>query len=418
MQTLIINIEGLVQVRDGTVRKVSGKEMQELPVIQNAFLLLNKTIIEAFGEMKDCPEKNNKQVIDASNRFVLPSFIDSHTHIVFAKSREEEFVDRIKGLSYQEIAAKGGGILNSAKRLQKTSEEDLFRMTSERVKEIMMLGTGALEIKSGYGLTTRDEIKMLRVARRIEAEFPILVKKTFLGAHAIPKEYANRRDYIEEVINEMIPEIVDQKLAQYIDVFCEEGFFTQDESVEILLAGKRHGLTPKVHANQLNRSGGVQAGVKTGAISVDHLECVGDEEIKLLQGTATMPTLLPGAAYFLNTDFPPARKMIDNGLPVSLASDYNPGSSPTGSMPQMISMACINMKMTPEEAINAATINAAYAMQVSDLAGSITTGKLASVIITKKIPSISFIPYAFGSNWIDKVFHKGKETNYSISSFS
>ena len=418
MQTLITNIKGLVQIRKSGVNRVCGIEMDDLPVLSNAFLLLDNEVISAYGPMSDCPFQNNKKLIDASGKFVLPCFVDSHTHIVFAKSREEEFVDRIKGISYQEIASKGGGILNSAKRLQNTSEDDLFKMASERVKEVMMLGTGALEIKSGYGLTTDDEIKMLKVAGRIEREFPLPVKKTFLGAHAVPNEYSNRRDYIDEVINEMIPAIVDLNLAQYIDVFCEEGFFSEDEAVEILLAGKQLGLTPKVHANQLNRSGGVQAGVKTGAISVDHLECTGDEEIELLKGSSTMPTLLPGSAFFLGVEYPPARKMIDAGLAVSIATDYNPGSSPSGSMPLVISLACIGMKMTPAEAINAATINAAYAMEISDVAGSITLGKQSSIIITKEIPSMEFIPYAFGSNWIDKIILRGKEFNREVERFS
>lgn len=417
MQTLITHIKGLVQVREKNIDKVSGKEMDNLPVLNDAFLLINENKIEAFGQMKDCPDEEGKKVIDASNKYVLPGFVDSHTHIIFAKSREGEFVDRIRGLSYQKIAAKGGGILNSAKRLQQTSEDELFEMTSQRIIEVINSGTCALEIKSGYGLTTEDETKMLRVARRIAEKFPIPVKRTFLGAHAIPKEYANRRDYIDEVINEMIPEITEQDLAHYIDVFCEEGFFSYDESVEILEAGKRHGLTPKVHANQLARSGGVQAGVKTNAISVDHLECMGDEEIELLKDSRTMATLLPGAALFLNVDFPPARKMIDAGLAVSLATDYNPGSSPTGNMPLMVSLACIKMKMTPAEAINAATINSAYAMEISNLSGSITPGKLASIIITREIPSLEFLPYAFGSDWIDKVLVNGREWDQKVKKF-
>jgi len=418
MKTVFTNIRELVQVRDSVITKLSGKDMDFLPVLEDAYLVFNGDKIESYGLMSDCPDISGMKVVDASGRFVLPCFVDSHTHIVFAKSREEEFVDRIKGLTYQEIAAKGGGILNSAKKLQNTAKEDLFAAASQRVREVMMLGTGALEIKSGYGLTVEDEIKMLEVAAMIEKEFPIPVKKTFLGAHAIPKEYSNRRDYIDEVINEMIPEVSDRNLAQYVDVFCENGFFSEEESIEILEAGKRHGLRPKVHANQLNRSGGVQAGVKTGAISVDHLECMGDEEIEALKGSETMATLLPGAAYFLGVEFPPARKMIDAGLAVSLATDYNPGSSPTGSMPQMVSMACVNMRMTPAEAINAATINAAYAMEVSESAGSITPGKQASVILSKKIPSLNFIPYAFGGNWIHKVYHAGKETNYEVDSLT
>jgi len=392
--------------------------MDNLPVLGDAYLLIEEGKIVAFGSMKECPSEEGRKMINATGKFVLPGFVDSHTHIVFAKSREDEFVDRLRGLSYQDIAAKGGGILNSAKRLQRTSEDELFEMASQRVIEVMNRGTCALEIKSGYGLTTEDEIKMLKVARRLEEKFTIPMKRTFLGAHAIPKEFANRRDYIDEVIHEMIPEVSDQKLAHYIDVFCEEGFFSEEETVEILEAGKRHGLTPKVHANQLARSGGVQAGVRTNAISVDHLECMGEEEINLLKGKRTMPTLLPGAALFLDVGFPPARKMIDSGLPVSLATDYNPGSSPTGSMPLMVSLACIKMKMTPAEAINAATINAAYAMEISDEVGTITVGKQASVIITKQIPSLDFIPYAFGSEWIDQVIIKGKEVKLKVEKFN
>jgi len=407
MDLLIRNIKGLVQVRDTSLDQVSGVQMSELPILEEAFLLIKNGIIADYGLMLDCVETENANSIDASGRFVLPCFIDSHTHLVFAESRESEFVDKIKGMSYEEIAKRGGGILNSARKLQSTSEDELFERTLQRAVEIMNHGVAAVEIKSGYGLTTNDELKMLRVAQRIGRETPLTVKTTFLGAHAIPKDRI-REDYIREVMEEMIPRVAEENLAEYCDVFCEEGFFTPEETEKIVEQGKKYGLKPKIHANQLHISGGVQVGVKTGALSVDHLESIGQEEIGILKGSSTMPTLLPGAAFFLNMSFPPARKMIEAGLPVSIATDYNPGSAPSGNMPFMLSLACIKMRMTPSEAINAATINAAYAMEVSDILGSITRGKDASVIITDEIPSIEFLPYAFGSDHIDKVIIKGE----------
>jgi imidazolonepropionase len=345
--------------------------------------------------------------IDASGCYVFPSFVDSHTHLVFAASREHEFVQKIKGATYEEIASKGGGILNSARVLQGTSEDRLLELSIPRAWEIIRSGTGAVEIKSGYGLTVKDEIKMLKVARRIGKETPLKVKTTFLGAHAVPAG-VRKEDYINTVINEMIPAIAEQKLADFIDVFCEEGFFTPDESERILEAGKSAGMKPKVHANQLHRSGGVQVGVKTGAISVDHLENIGDEEIRALRNTNTMPTALPGAAFFLNLPFPPARKILSEQLPLAIASDYNPGSAPSGNMPLMIALACIRMRMTPEEAINAATINTAYAIDLLQTHGSITRGKAANVFITQPMSSVSYMPYSFGSNLIDKVILNGK----------
>jgi len=407
MDLLIRNIKGLVQVRDTPLQQVKGVQMSELPILEEAFLLIKNGTIADYGLMRDCAETENVNSIDASGRFVLPCFIDSHTHLVFAESRESEFVDKIKGMSYEEIAKRGGGILNSARKLQSTSEDELFERTLQRAVEIMNHGVAAVEIKSGYGLTTNDELKMLRVARRIGRETPLTVKTTFLGAHAIPKDRI-REDYIREVMEEMIPRVAEENLAEYCDVFCEEGFFTPEETEKIVEQGKKYGLKPKIHANQLHISGGVQVGVKTGAVSVDHLESIGQEEIGILKGSSTMPTLLPGAAFFLNMSFPPARKMIEAGLPVSIATDYNPGSAPSGNMPFMLSLACIKMRMTPSEAINAATINAAYAMEVSDILGSITRGKDASVIITDEIPSIEFLPYAFGSDHIDKVIIKGE----------
>ena len=405
---LIRNIQGLVQVRDQPIRTVSGKALGELPVLSKAFLAIHNGIIEEYGSMVNLPSNSSGRTeIDASGRFVFPSFVDSHTHIVFAASREEEFVMKIKGATYEEIAAKGGGILNSAKKLQQTSEAELFDRSMVRVNEIIRSGTGAIEIKSGYGLTTQDELKMLRVARRIGKETPVTVKTTFLGAHAVPKE-TTKEKYIDLLVKEMIPAVAAEKLADYVDAFCEQGFFTVDETERIVEEGKKFGMKPRIHANQLHRSGGVQVGVKTGALSVDHLENIGDEEIKLLRQSSVIPTALPGAAFFLGLPFPPARKMIEAGLPLAIASDFNPGSSPSGNMPLMIALSCIKMKMTPEEAINSATINTAAAIELERTHGSITKGKMANVFITKPMPSLAFLPYAFGSNVVDQVILKGK----------
>ncbi|MGC4022757.1 MAG: imidazolonepropionase [Cyclobacteriaceae bacterium] len=403
---LITNIKGLAQVRESNIKSVAGKAMSELPVISNAFLHLSNGLILDFGPMEKVP-RVNAQTIDASDRFVFPSFVDSHTHLVFAASREEEFVMKIKGATYAEIAAKGGGILNSAKKLRVASEDELFEKTMARANEVIHLGTGAIEIKSGYGLTVKDEVKMLRVAKRIGTETPLTVKTTFLGAHAVPSEM-KKEDYIKLVINEMIPAVAEEKLADYIDVFCEEGFFSYNETELIVEEGKKFGMKPRIHANQLHRSGGVQVGVKTNALSVDHLENIGDEEIDLLKTSSTMPTALPGAAFFLNLPFPPARKMIDEGLPVAIASDYNPGSSPSGNMQTMLSLSCIKMKMTPEEAFNASTINTAYALEISDSHGSISKAKIANVFITKPVSSLAYLPYHFGNDFVDHVILKGR----------
>lgn len=412
MDLLIKNIKGLVQTRTGADAKswVAGASMGVLPSIENAFLLIEEGVISDFGSMENLP-KTNCKIIDASNRFVLPTFVDSHTHLVFAASREAEFVDKINGMSYADIAKKGGGILNSAKKLQATSEEELFNFALQRVKEIIGFGTACVEIKSGYGLTVKDELKMLRVAKRIGEETPLTVKTTFLGAHAIPKEYKDRNEYIDLVINQMLPQVAKEQLADYIDVFCEKGFFTPDETEKIIRAGEEFGLKGKIHANQLNVSGGVQVGVKTNSLSVDHLESMGQEEINVLKGSSTMPTLLPGAAFFLRTSYPPARDMISAGLPVALATDYNPGSAPSGKMPFMLSLACVNMRMTPQEAINAATMNSAYAMELLSSHGSITAGKAGSVLITKEIPSIEYIPYAFNSDSIETIIIDGVVMN-------
>lgn len=405
---LIRNIQGLVQVRDKSVQVVSGAAMSELPVLPNSYLAIKNGIIEDFGSMENLPSASNaSEIVDAAGRFVFPSFVDSHTHIVFAASREEEFVMKIKGATYEEIAANGGGILNSAKKLQQASEDELFERAMVRVNEVIRSGTGALEIKSGYGLTVKDEVKMLRVAKRIGRESPLAVKTTFLGAHAVPKD-TTKENYLNLVTKEMIPAIAAEKLADYIDVFCEQGFFTMDETERIVEEGKKFGMKPRIHANQLHRSGGVQVGVKTGALSVDHLENMGDEEIACLKNSNVMPTALPGAAFFLGLPFPPVRKMIEAGLPLAIASDFNPGSSPSGNMSLMIALACIKMKMTPEEAINAATINTAKAIELENSYGSISRGKVASVFITRPMPSVAFLPYAFGTNVVEKVILKGK----------
>jgi imidazolonepropionase len=405
---LITHIKGLVQVRDRAIEKVRGKEMSHLPILQNAFLIISGGLIHSFGLMSDLSSEIKAQsIIDATGRFVFPSFVDSHTHLVFAASREEEFVMKLKGATYEDIAASGGGILNSAKKLQLLTEEELFERSVSRAWEIIQSGTGSVEIKSGYGLTTEDELKMLRVAKRIGRETPLTVRSTFLGAHAVPRE-KTKEQYITEVVDKMIPAVAAEKLAEYIDVFCETGFFSMDETEKIVEAGKKYGLVPRIHANQLSRSGGVQVGVKTGAISVDHLENMGDEEIALLNKSETMPVALPGAAFFLNLPFTPARRIIDAGLPLAIASDYNPGSAPSGNMPLMVSIACIKMRMTPEEAINAATINTAYTLGLSQTHGTITIGKIANLFITQPISSVASLPYNFGNNPVARVILNGK----------
>ncbi len=409
MSILIINIKQLLQVRDTYIFKVSGNDMKQLPNIENAFLHVEQDKIVDFGNMKDCPSNLETTVIDASGKIVLPSWCDSHTHIVYAGHREQEFVDRIHGLSYTEIANRGGGILNSATKLQNSSEETLYQQSIARLKQVIKLGTGAIEIKSGYGLTPESELKMLRVIKRIKADFPLEVKATFLGAHAIPNTYKNnKKDYIELIISDMLPAIANEKLADFIDVFCEKGYFDLGDTDKILSAGKTYGLIPKIHVNQFNAFGGVALGVKHQAISVDHLEELNSEDISVLKTSNTMPVALPGCSYFLGIPYTPARKLIDSGLPLALATDYNPGSAPSGNMNFVVSTACIKMNMTPEESINAATINGAYAMGISDNYGSITKGKKANLIITKSIPSYNYLPYAFGENLIETVILNGK----------
>lgn len=405
---LITHIHKLVQVREQAQGVVSGSAMSILPELENAYLVISKSVITDFGLMDNLPSTiKATTTLNASGRLVLPSFVDSHTHLVFAETREEEFVMKLKGATYQEIAASGGGILNSARKLQQATEDELFEKALTRIAEIISTGTGAVEIKSGYGLTTKDELKMLRVARRLGEQTPLTVKTTLLGAHAVPQE-KSKEHYIEEVINEMIPAAAAQKLADYIDVFCESGFFSPAETERIVEAGKQHGLIPRLHANQLGRSGGVQVGVKTKAISVDHLENIGAEEIETLKGSSTMPVSLPGAAFFLGLPFTPVRQLIDAGLPVGIATDYNPGSAPGGSMPFNISLACIKMRMLPEEAINASTINTAYTMGLLGSLGTITKGKVANVFITKPMRSVAAIPYGYSTNPVSQVILNGK----------
>jgi imidazolonepropionase len=409
MTTLIINIKELLQVRDSSIMKVSGAEMAVLPIIKNAFLVIKDNLIADFGSMDNVPEIHTDKTIDATGKIVLPSWCDSHTHIVYAGNREQEFVDRINGLSYEEIANRGGGILNSAKKLNETSEEEIYQQSKARLEEVMRLGTGAVEIKSGYGLTVDGELKMLRVIQRLAQNYPITIKATFLGAHAFPLEFKeNHQGYIDLIINEMIPRIAKNNLADFIDAFCETGYFTVEEAQQIMVAGIKFGLKPKIHVNQFNSIGGIQAGIKYNALSVDHLEVMKPEDIEALKNTETMPVALPSCSYFLSIPYTPAREMIAAGLPLALATDYNPGSTPSGNMNFVVATACIKMKMTPEEAINAATINGAYAMGISETHGSITIGKKANLIITKPIPSYYQLPYAFGSNLIEIVLLEGE----------
>ncbi len=407
---LFTNIKSLVNTREKN-QVLRGSTLAGLPVIEDAFLYCEDGKVVEYGTMKDLPTdylQANK--VDATGKFLLPAWCDSHTHLVFAASREDEFVDKIKGLSYAAIAAKGGGILNSAAKLRAMPEEELFNRAWDRLQELMALGTGAIEIKSGYGLSLESELKMLRVIRRIKERAPIPVKATFLGAHSFPEEYKqNHAGYIDCIIRDMLPAIAKENLADYIDVFCEEGFYSVEETEMICRAGMQYGLKAKIHANQLHASGGVQVGVKLGAISVDHLETMDQEAIDMLAQSATIGTLLPTAAYFLRMPFQPARQLIDAGCAIALASDFNPGTSPSGNMNTVVSMSCIQMKMLPEEAINAATIQGAYAMECADQAGSITKGKLANFIMTKPLPSLAYLPYAFGSNLIEAVFINGNK---------
>ena len=409
MQTLITNIKELLQVREISVNKVSGTEMATLPSIKNAFLLMANDVIADFGLMENCPKINADTTIDASGKIVLPTWCDSHTHIVYAGNREQEFVDRINGLTYEEIANRGGGILNSATKLNETSEEEIYNQSKKRLEEVIGQGTGAVEIKSGYGLTLEGELKMLRVIKKLAANYPIVIKATFLGAHTFPLVYKeNHSAYIDILINEMLPRIAEEKLADYIDVFCETGYFSVEETERIMKAGTQYGLRSKIHVNQFTAIKGVAACIKHNALSVDHLEIVTDEDIEALKNSETMPVALPSCSYFINIPYTPARKLISAGLPLALASDFNPGTSPSGNMNFVVATACIKMTMTPEEAINAATINGAYAMGISETHGSITVGKKANLIITKPLHSFYELPYAFASNLIEQVIISGK----------
>lgn len=415
MKTLIRNIGQIAGIVEAGVMRKEGVSMSETGTLENAWLLIEDDKIACFGPMSDCPDLSQESgqgsfdVIDADGGFVLPAFCDSHSHIVFAGTREQEFLDKIKGLSYAEIAAHGGGILNSADLLHNTSEDELYRQAMERVNEMIAKGTGAIEIKSGYGLTTQDELKILRVIKRIRENSPAIIKSTFLGAHAVGRAFAGRQsEYVDHVCNEMIPAVAAENLADFVDVFCEEGFFTTEETDRILTAGEQYGMRVKLHANQLAVSGGVQVGVKHNALSVDHLESTTDEEIRVLKDSCTMPTMLPGASFFLRMQYGKALDFINSGLGIALASDYNPGSSPCGDMRFVMSLGCIQMRLTPIQALNACTLNSAYAMGISDVAGSITAGKLANLIITKRIPSLTWIPYCYQTPFIDRVILRGR----------
>lgn len=415
MSILIENIKELIQVEENPRLLVKGKEMAKLQTIKNAFLYIEDGIISAMGKMADINKEGvlfstaDVRVINAAGKMVFPSFVDSHTHLVYPASREIEYIDKIKGLSYEEIARRGGGILNSVRLMQEASEEELVEDALKRLDEIISYGTGAVEIKSGYGLTVESELKMLRVIKKLKQLSPLTIKSTFLGAHSIPLEYrGNQTKYVDIVIHEMLPRITEEALADYIDVFCDTGFFTVEDTERILEAGLKYGIRGKIHANELDYSGGIQAGVKYNALSVDHLEFTGDKEIEALLQSETMPTVLPGAAFFLGMKYAPVRNMMDAGLPIALASDFNPGSSPSGNMQLIVSMACILYKMLPEEAINATTINTAYAMGISNQVGSIALGKKANVFITSEIPTYEYIPYYYGTNKVETVILNGE----------
>lgn len=407
---LLTNIKQLCQIETGTERKsrVSGQAMKVLPSLENAWLYLENGHIHSFGKMDEVHTIQCNDIVDVSGRMVLPAWCDSHTHLVFAAPREQEFVDRINGMSYEDIAMRGGGILNSARKLADMDEHELYDQSHHRLMEVIRQGTGAIEIKSGYGLNLEAELKMLRVIRKLKENGPIPVKASFLAAHAYPLEYKeNKVGYINLIINEMLPCVADEGLADYMDVFCEKGFFSVDDTDRLLEAGWKYGLKPKIHANQLHNSGGVQVGVKHKAISVDHLECVGPDEINVLSSADTMPTLLPAAAFFLGIHYQPARQMIDAGLPVCLATDYNPGSCPSGNVPFLLTLACTQLRMTPEEAINAVTLNGAAAMELENKMGTIAMGKKANLIITRPMPSPAYIPYDFGNNPVERMILNG-----------
>ncbi len=411
MKLLVTNIDILAGVGHDGKRCLKGDEMARIDTIEHAYLYVEDGRIAAYGKRSDMPQiDSDTTVVDAEGGAVLPSFCDSHTHIVYAGSREGEFVDKIRGLSYAEIAKRGGGILNSADRLHELSEDELYTQAMKRVDEVIRKGTGAIEIKSGYGLNLEDELKMLRVIRRVKETSPVKVVANFLGAHAVGRAFAGRqKEYVDHVINDMLPAVAKENLADFIDVFCDEGFFTPEETRRILKAGEKYGLRGKIHAEELAVSGGVDVAVECDALSVDHLEAMDDHDIELLKNTNTIPTALPGTSFFLNMPFAPARKMIEAGLPMAIASDYNPGSTPSGDMKFAVSLACIKMRLMPAEAINAATLNSACAMGLSEDYGSITKGKVANFYITDPIPSIDFIPYAYTTPIIRRIFLKGVE---------
>ena len=413
MKTIFINIKSLIQIREKSETKLKGIAMATLPSLENAFLVLEHDEIVDFGTMENCPViETNANVVDATDRYVMPTWVDSHTHLVFSNSREQEFVDRINGLTYEEIANRGGGILNSAAHMNEISESDLYDLSAIRLEEVMRMGTGAIEIKSGYGLTIDGELKMLRVIKKLAQKYPITIKSTFLGAHAFPTEFKNNHaGYIDLICNEMLPKVAKEQLADYIDAFLETGYFSVSETERIVNEGKKYGLIPKIHVNQFTTIGGIEACVKLGALSVDHLEVLNDADIVALQNSETMPVALPTCSFFIDIPYTPARLLLNAGLPLAIASDFNPGTTPTGNMNLVVAMACIKMRITPEEAINAATLNGAYAMGISDTHGSITKGKKASVILTKKISSIYQIPYAFGSNLIENVWIDGNKVS-------
>lgn len=409
---LIKNIKSLLQIREANIPFVEGLKMDELPAIDNAFLAIEDGRILAFGSMEEWGGLNdwrNLEIIDADGKYVMPAFCDSHTHIVFAKTRESEFEDRIKGLTYEEIAKKGGGILNSAKKLQETSEDELFASAMKRLDEVARMGTGSIEIKSGYGLTVDAELKMLRVIKRLKEASPLTIKATFLGAHAFPLEFKeNHQGYIDQIINEMLPVIAEEGLADYIDAFCERNYFSKEELDQILEAGAKYGLTPKVHVNQFSVQGGIEVSIKHGARSVDHLEEIDQNDIDILKASKCMPTILPSCSFFLNIPYGDARRIMNENIPVALATDYNPGSTPSGNIPFVMSLACIKMKMTPKEVLNATTMNSAYAMNLEETHGSVTEGKIANLIITKEIPSVAHMPYSFGANPVESLILNGK----------
>ena len=410
MRTLIKNIKELVQVERQPKLRVCGKDMAQMETVKNAYLIVEDDKISAFGPMSELKEQSFDKEVDATGRMVFPSFCDSHTHLVYAGSREIEYIDKIRGLSYDEIAKRGGGILNSAKRVQEASEQQLYDDAMARLEQIIRFGTGAVEIKSGYGMTPEAELKMLRVIRRLKENSPLTIKSTLLGAHGIPMEYRGCQEkFVDLVIDQMIPQAAAEGLADYIDVFCDAGFFTVEDTERMLEAGARYGMRPKIHANEMACSGGIQCAVKYNALSCDHLEYTGEEEIQCLLSSETMPTVLPGAAFFLNMQHAPVRRMMEAGLPVAMASDYNPGSSPSGNMQLIVSFACVNYRMLPEEAINATTINSGYAMGVSDVLGSIAVGKRANFYITTPIPTYEYLPYAYGENKVARTFLNGKE---------